>query len=308
MSTLEQRRRSDQRFDAGLECLRRYTREHGTTWVPDKTVVDGFALGTWTAARRADARAGRLRPDRQALLDAEFPGWRDRARLRFTDGMAATRRHRDLHGHSRADTDTVIDGFPLGRWQRGRRQEHRAGRLPRWQYTQITTEFPDWDWSAERDYRTFDEIMTLLRQYGAEHGHTRVPTGAHYRGVALGARVTAYRSRHRNRTLTAQQITALESLPGWEWDAHEARLEDAVAALYRYTSIHHTHRVPRSAVVNGFRIGDWCRSRRAEYFAGRLNPVVRDRLQDEFPQLWTHLTARTRPAADTDDQWTSAVA
>ena len=295
MATTLQQRRSEHRFNAGVDHFHRYWLDHRSTWVPEGAVVDGYPLGNWVAARRADARAGRLTQDRLDVLDTRFPGWRQRARLRFADGVAATRRYRDRHGTAMAPADAVVDGFPLGRWQKGRHIEYRAGRIPPQQIAQLAAEFPDWTWTPGRHHQSFDELLDMLRRYGNEHGTTCVPSTAIYRGVPLGTRVISLRSKHRAGRLNARQVAALDELPGWEWDGHEARLEQAIAALYRYATEHGPGKVPRSAVVGDVRIGAWCRARRDELRAGRLNPATAARLEQDMPELWNWMSSNHHP-------------
>lgn len=72
------------------------------------------------------------------------------------------------------------------------------------------------------DWATF---ITLLKAFADEHGHTRVPQKetAQVDGqeIALGRRVNQARTRYRAGKLPPEQVTELEQLPGWVWDALE---------------------------------------------------------------------------------------
>lgn len=114
-------------------------------------VVDGFRLGVWVDQRRAQYRAGRLPADRAAQLESEFPDWRWNVYdAQFEDGLGYLRRYVELHGTSCARRSDVIDGFRIGQWVANRRKEYRAGRLSVDRAARLETEFPDWEWTTNR--------------------------------------------------------------------------------------------------------------------------------------------------------------
>ena len=64
---------------------------------------------------------------------------------------------------------------------------------------------------------SFEERLELLRSWIAEQGTIHVPRRTVYRGVKLRSWMDSQRQRYRDGTLTDEQTTALESLPGWWW-------------------------------------------------------------------------------------------
>jgi hypothetical protein len=78
---------------------------------------------------------------------------------------------------------------------------------------------PGWEWNPiEADYQ---RNLEALRQYVKRQGDSRVASthvetfdgGPTNLGTWVSERKTAYRKG----TLSADRITALEALPGWEW-------------------------------------------------------------------------------------------
>lgn len=65
----------DERWEQGMQALRRYYVEHGSAAPPQKAVIDGFALGMWVHNRRRQHRVGRLSDARVFELES-VPGWR----------------------------------------------------------------------------------------------------------------------------------------------------------------------------------------------------------------------------------------
>lgn len=66
----------DAMFETGLTHLRRYVAVHGTSYIRQHEVFDGFPLGQWVTNRRTDYRVRRLSAERIALFENEFPDWR----------------------------------------------------------------------------------------------------------------------------------------------------------------------------------------------------------------------------------------
>jgi len=64
---------------------------------------------------------------------------------------------------------------------------------------------------------SFEQRLGLLHQWIAEHGTSHVPRGTEYHGAKLRAWMDGQRLRHRDGTLTREQIDALEEVPGWWW-------------------------------------------------------------------------------------------
>ena len=141
----------DPRFEAGIAHLHRYAAEHGSSWPRRGATIDDFPIGAWVDSRRTDYRLGRLSPERIRRLETEFPDWGwnvlDAA---FAAGIAHLRRYVAVHGTSNPRQHDVIDGFPIGQWAANRRADYRRGRLSADRVRRLETEFPDWQWTAQR--------------------------------------------------------------------------------------------------------------------------------------------------------------
>ena len=64
----------DERWRQGFAALRAYYLRYGSARPPQKTVIDGFALGPWVHDCRRDYQLGTLSPDRVAELES-LPTW-----------------------------------------------------------------------------------------------------------------------------------------------------------------------------------------------------------------------------------------
>ncbi|WP_308191967.1 helicase associated domain-containing protein [Gordonia liuliyuniae] len=106
--------------------------------------------------------------------------------------------------------------------------------------------------------------------------------------------MTNRRTDYRVGRLSAERIALFENeFPDWQWRKQDAAFavafETGLAHLHRYVAAHGTSNARRRDVIDGFPIGTWVASRRADYYKGRLTAerMIR-RLETEFPDWqWT---------------------
>lgn len=84
--------------------------------------------------------------------------------------------------------------------------------------------------------------LDALRTWAARHGHARPSSHTTQDGVAVGSWVTRQRTMHRGGLLQDDQITALESLPGWAWTPSDTAWWQAWT---RWIAYHQTGTAPR---------------------------------------------------------------
>ncbi|MFI8771872.1 helicase [Gordonia sp. CNJ-863] len=214
----------------------------------------------------------------------------------FESGIAHLHRYTAVHGTSSPARDATIDGFAIGWWVVNRRAECRRGRLSAERIRRLETEFPGWVWNV-RD-AMFDVGVTHLRRYAAVHGTSNAGEGDVIDGFEIGTWVASRRADYRKGRLSAERIARLESeFPDWRWlpqdEAFAAAFETGLSHLRRYVSAHGTSQIPQRDVIDGFPIGIWVATRRADYRKGRLSAERIRRIETEFSDWrWT-----VRPAA-----------
>ena len=130
------------------------------------------------------------------------------------------------------------------------------------------------------------------------HGSSSPPRGATIDGFAIGQWVVNRRAEYRRGQLSPERIRRIEAeFPDWQWlpqdEAFAAAFETGLSHLRRYVAAHGTSQVPQRDVIDGFPIGTWVATRRANYRKGRLSAERIRRIETEFPDWrWT-----VRPAA-----------
>ncbi|MGW6033340.1 helicase associated domain-containing protein [Gordonia terrae] len=214
----------------------------------------------------------------------------------FDTGIAHLHHYAAMHGSSSPPRGATIDGFAIGQWVVNRRAEYRRGHLSAERIRRLETEFPGWVWNV-RD-AMFDVGLTHLRRFAAVHGTSNAGEGDVVDGFEIGTWVASRRADYRKGRLSAARIRRIETeFPDWQWlpqdEAFAAAFETGLSHLRRYVAAHGTSQVRQRDLIDGFPIGTWVATRRADYRKGRLSAERIRRIETEFPDWrWT-----VRPAA-----------
>jgi len=171
------------------------------------------------------------------------------------------------------DTHTVHEGFELGAWVARRRANYHQGTLSPTRIT-VLEALAGWVWTRAEDQ--WAPGLKALRTYITKHGTAAVPADTLHRRYPLGRWVTARRAQYKRGTLTPEQITTLQALPGWVWDVKASRWDQGLRLLTAYahrTGVPNPHSFYLEAAEDNFTLGQWAMSRRKEYRLGILSPT-----------------------------------
>jgi superfamily II DNA or RNA helicase len=264
----------DDAWEEHYGALQHFVAREGHARVSYRQMEDGYKLGQWVTVQRRSYGAEKLSHDRAAHL-AALPGWAWGANeADWERGFSYLARFVAREGDARVPQTHVEDGYFLGRWvskQRSRRAELHPDRVARLEA------LPAWTWHPHE--ATWEEGYSLLQRFIEREGHARIPRSYSEDGFALGRWIDKNRARQRARQLDPDRIARLEALPGWLWSPYEADWEEAFQHLVRYVEREGHARVPRSHVVDGFRLGAWVGNNRSAFKGGRLSPERTQRLQ-----------------------------
>lgn len=163
----------------------------------------------------------------------------------------------------------------LAGWVVGQRQRYRKRQLTQEEISKLES-LPGWKWAVLEE--NWDEFFDLLHQFAQEYGHAVVPQGSAsrpFRGRNLAGWVNNQRTKYGMGELSADEISKLESVAGWTWDARQHQLDAGLKALLDYVSKYKTSAVPRGTKFDylGKRIdlGSWCQSIRTKKRKGQLS-------------------------------------
>ena len=205
----------DAAWHKGFEALTRFAEREGHALVPAKHIEVGFKLGVWVGSQR---RAGnRLSPDEVAVLNS-LPGWVWDAREaqregRFQQGLEHFLAYRNREGHALVPAKHVENGFTLGGWVDGVRQDLRRGKLSPDKIPCLKDAGFVFDALEARWNRMYDVLSAFARR----EGHARVTAGTSEGREPLGDWVSTQRQFRKKGKLSEERIRKLEHVSGWEW-------------------------------------------------------------------------------------------
>lgn len=202
----------------------------------------------------------------------------------------------DLHGHAHVmGTYVASDGYALGQ------------RVSSWRRRNISAEFiamldsiPEWRWTAA-DAR-WAAGVALLRAHGDKLEVARPPRGWVLGGFNLESWVEAQRRAFGAGELTPEQVSELESIPGWAWSQRAHSWSESLGRLRRYAAEFGTAAVPLAYVTPcGYRLGSWAGNRRRDYQSGNISA---ERIaQLESVPGWSWDMSNSRPST----QWAEGI-
>ena len=112
--------------------------------------------------------------------------------------------------------------------------------------------------------RQWEENYFSARQFANSHGHTNIPK--RYKadtGIDLYQWVLHQRSLHSRGRLLPERVERLEALPGWAWDANQARWTENFAALRAFAAKHGHPYPPKSyRSPGGIALAAWINNQR----------------------------------------------
>jgi len=147
---------------------------------------------------------------------------------------------------------------------------------------------------TQATHTRWQQGLSRLRAYAADHGGANPPTSAVVDGFRLGRWAAVQRERYWANRLPPEHLTALEGMPGWGWGRTNAdRWSEGLTHLRSYLDEHASTTVDTHTVHEGFALGAWVTRRRANYHQGTLSPTRIAVLEALAGWVWTR----------TEDQW-----
>ncbi len=237
-----------------LELLRVYADREGHTNVPVDCVEDGLKLGQWTRLRRREHKE--LSPARQELLEA-IPGWfwGRKADYVWKQKFEMLKRYVEREGHALVPGGHTESGVKLGGWVREQRAERENLSTERVARLESVL---GWSWGVSDD-SWFDKYE-MVKKFAEREGHARVPQSHKEDGVALGSWIAVQRGIRK--TMSRERRALLELLPGWSWDPHQDRWQQAYELVQQFGDREGHTRVPDRHIEDGVNIGSWVLTQR----------------------------------------------
>lgn len=120
-----------------------------------------------------------------------------------------------LHEIKAIKSETIFNGFAIGRWMEQQRKAFKAGSLKQERFMQLE----QIGWISDIKEMQWKSMFELLQKYTEENGTSQVPQSVVYSGISLGAWVATQRRTYKEAKLLKERVVFLESLTGWTWHA-----------------------------------------------------------------------------------------
>ena len=250
--------------------------------MPIGHIENGVRLGPWVNSQRTSCGREELPLQRVKRLES-ISGWVWDARDTWDENFNALVRFVAREGHARVPTIHIEDGFRLGQWVVNQRALHARGMLGQERVKRLGA-VSGWAWHT-RDAR-WDENFDALARFVKREGHARVPVSYVEDGMRLGQWVINQRARHARGQLPHEREKRLEAVPGWTWDANEARWEDGFDVLVRFVEREGHARMPANHMEDGYRLGRWVAHQREFRREGSLSDERSTRLESLPGWVW----------------------
>ncbi len=261
-----------EQWDEWFVQLEKYVTLHGNARAyRDYVCPDGYKLGAWVSAQRKLKLNNQLTQNRIHRLES-LPGWLwDPISEQWEEGFRQLVQYVTQNGNARvSDKHVTSDGYKLGNWIRGQRQNKSKNRISQNLIERIES-LPGWSWDPHTEQ--WEEGFSQLKQYVSQHGNAKMPGNyVTSEGYKLRLWVNSQRSSRNSSQLSPVRIERLESLAGWSWDPLAEKWEEGFRQLVQYANQHGNARVPRDYVSpDGYQLGSWVSTKRKSRSENQLS-------------------------------------
>jgi superfamily II DNA or RNA helicase len=274
----------EDKWEKSYEHLQVYVGRTGNALVPQHyKTTDGFWLGRWVSAQRANRNRGELSQTRVSKLES-LTNWNwDTYEAAWEEAFMHLRAYVEREGNTRVERRyKAPDGYGLGTWVSRVRQ--KKDQLSTDQVARLEA-LLGWAWDVEQG--RWEQGYAHLRDYLEEHGNALVPAKNYEtnEGFKLSNWVAAQR-REKDK-LSAKQIKKLEALPGWAWDVAEDSWQESYAHLKAYVEKMGDALVPKRYITaDEFHLGMWVFQQRRAKQTGQITKERITRLEALPDWVW----------------------
>jgi hypothetical protein len=237
-------------WDRWFGLLQRFHTREGHCFVPQRSIEDGLALGTWTNRQRRFKEL--LSLDRINRLTEIGFIW-DATTERWENAFSALKDFRKTQGHCRVPVTYKANGLRLGAWVATQRQI--KNRITPDHLKRLNEIGFIWDPFDVQWNEAFSKLLTFHKR----EGHCRVPNGHLEEGLKLGSWVGEQRLKKEG--LTPDRIKRLNEI-NFSWEPLAEQWEEGFASLIAFHKLNGHCRVAQSEVFNGTKLGVWVSGQR----------------------------------------------
>jgi hypothetical protein len=194
----------------------------------------------------------------------------------FNQNLEALARFVRREGHAEVPQKHIESGFRLGVWVgmlRQTKSKLSAKQLQGLEHLGFVWNVLDKRWN---------EGLAMLQSFRQEHGNQRITKSTVHRQFPLGKWLDI--RRNQRQSLSKAQIQQLDEL-GMDWDPFETLFLEGLAVYKKYIRRTGSPDVAKSHVEEGYPLGSWLNTNRAQKKKGKLS-VDRIKALDSCGMRW----------------------
>ena len=247
-----------EQWDEAFETLKKFQNREGHCRVPKGFEEDGVALGSWVTTQRGIKNKQPV--DRIKRLESLGFCW-DPFIEQWEKAFTVLQGFHRREGHCRVSQQHNEEGFNLGRWVNGQRQNKTKLSLE--QIKRL--ESVGFSWVPHADQ--WEEAFNMLKKFKDTNGHCDVVQSLVVDGVRLGG--WAARQRMTKKNLPVEYVRRLDSI-GFSWDPLTQRWNEVFEALKEFHKLEGHCRVNRDNTDDKLGLCRWVSTQRQIYARGQL--------------------------------------
>ena len=236
-------------FEEVFRLLKEYKDEHGHCKVSREHKVGTIHLGHIVDDIRHGKR--KITTEQKAMLNSIGFVWKvQESPTYFDEVFRLLEDYKAEHRHCDIPKDYEVSSINLGQIV----QNIRSGRRKTTTEQKAMLDSIGFVWQVQQRGTSFEEVVTMLKEYKEEHGHCNIPKECKIGDINLGWIVRDIRSG--DRKTTADQKAMLNSI-GFVWRVHNrpTSFEEVVTMLKEYKEEHGHCNIPKGHKVGTINLG-----------------------------------------------------
>ena len=265
-------------YERGFNETKKYQTDTGNANVPNKHITpEGFHLGQWQARTRSSYKKNKLSKDQIQQLEEIGFCW-NKVDEAFERGFNETVKYKRLFGNANTPSQYITpEGFPLGKWQVGKRRAYKNNKLSQDIINRFKKIGFTWYRLDEAFEYGFNETLKYKKLFGTPNAPNKYITPE---GFPLGQWQSGKRSSYKRNKLPQDKIRRFEEI-GFVWDRIDEALEKAFNELLKYKVLFGHPNVPINYLTpEGFPLGHWLSFKRKCYRNNKIPKEIKKRLDD----------------------------
>jgi superfamily II DNA or RNA helicase len=276
----------NENWKSSFENLKKFVEREGHARPAANYLENGERLGLWVSQQRNRYKANRVLPNQKKLLES-LPGWSwDPLNENWMDLYSACLKLESTNPMIRRGSIPK----ELLEWMKDQRERHQNGQLSS-ERVRLLEQLSDWMWNPKTDL--WQVIFNEFSKWAESNNPNTVSPEVEFGGASGRSWTDNQRTRYRTGKLTEDQISQLQSIPGWSWHRTGSRWNSNFETLRRLVGESSLEDTNLTADIE-----EWIRTQRRRQRAGRIPKDEQQKLESLKGWSWIPKSISTPRSSD----------